>query len=91
MRVILTIEESTQGLWCICSGGVVLHDKLRFAPAIRLAHGLARKQHTSSGHVVRVEMICADSTILLAHYAYAVLPLHFAPYRDDNAKLIGAV
>ena len=66
MRAVLTIEESIQALWRICSGGAVLYDKLRFAPAIRMAHGLARNEYASSGHAVQMEMICADFTIPLA-------------------------
>ncbi len=47
MRVILTTEESTQGLWRIFRAGVFLYDELRFAPATRMAYGLARIEHAS--------------------------------------------
>lgn len=69
MRVVLTIQESRHGLWRICSGPGVLFDGLRFAHAIRLARGIARERHTSSGCTVYVEMICAEFTIALAKYA----------------------
>lgn len=70
MRVVLTIKESSHGLWCICSGNAVrLHDRLRFAQAIRLAHELARRENASFGCAVRVEMVCPEFTIVLMQYA----------------------
>lgn len=71
MRVVLTIQESTHGLWCICSGSAVLFDKLSFAHAIRLARGLAREEHASSGRAICVEMASPEFTIALAQYADA--------------------
>lgn len=69
MRIVLTIKESSHGLWCICSGSAVLYDKLRFAHAIRLSRGLAREEHENSGHAVDVEMVCSEFTISLVQYA----------------------
>lgn len=68
MSVVLTIKESNHGLWCICSGVAVLYDRLGFAHAIRLARGLAREEHVSSGRSVSVAMACADFTISLVQY-----------------------
>ena len=69
MRVVLTIKESSHGLWCISSGSNVLFDGLRLAHAIRLARGLAREEYASSGRTVCVEMVCAEFVIDLARYA----------------------
>ena len=69
MRVVLTIKESSHGLWRICSGKALLYDQLRFAPAIRLARGLARDEHASSGRTVSVELSCAEFTIALVQPA----------------------
>lgn len=69
MRIVLTIKESSHGLWCICSGRALLHDQLRFAHAIRLARGLAREEHASSGCTTSVELSCAEFTIALVQYA----------------------
>lgn len=70
MCVVLTIKESSHGLWCICSGNAArLYDRLRFAQAIRLAHELARREHASSDCAVRVEMACSEFTIVLMQYA----------------------
>ncbi|MBQ4854760.1 hypothetical protein IMW82_08755 [Rhodanobacter sp. B2A1Ga4] len=74
MRVVLTIRESRHGLWCICSGEVVLYDGLRFAHAIRLARGLAREEHANSGRMAKVDMACSEFTITLAHYAGPIIP-----------------
>lgn len=75
MRVVLTIKESSHGLWCICRGKAVrLHDRLRFAHAIRLAHELARAENASSGRAVRVEMVCSEFTIVLMQYAGPDMP-----------------
>ncbi len=74
MRTVLMIRESRHGLWCICSGEAVLYDKLRFAHAIRLARGLAREEHASSGSMVSVEMVCSEFTITLMHYAGPATP-----------------
>lgn len=68
MCIVLTIEESTQGLWCICREKNILHDKLMFAPAIRLARGMARQEHASSDQTVRVDLVCADTNFTLAQY-----------------------
>lgn len=78
MRVILTIKESSHGLWCICSGAAVLFDELRFAHAIRLARGLAREQHANSGRTVCVEMACEEFTIDLVRYADSAVSAHTA-------------
>ena len=72
MSVVLTIKESNHGLWCICSGVVVLYDRLGFAHAVRLARGLAREEHVSSGQSVSVAMACADFTISLVRYEESV-------------------
>lgn len=69
MRVVLTIKESSHGLWCICSGRGLLHDQLRFAHAIRLARALARDEHARSGCATTVELTCAEFTIALVQYA----------------------
>lgn len=69
MSVVLTIRESSHGLWRICSGPDVLFDCLRFAHAIRLGRGLAREEHDSSGNAASVEMICNDFSIPLVQYA----------------------
>lgn len=69
MRVVLMIRESRHGLWCICSGEAVLYDGLRFAHAIRLARGLAREEHDSSGRACSVQMTCAEFTITLVQHA----------------------
>ncbi len=74
MRMVLTIKESRHGLWCICSGEAVLYDRLSFAHAIRLARGLAREEHASSGRAASVELACSEFTIALAHYAGGVNP-----------------
>ena len=50
MDVVLTIRESSHGLWCICSGPEVLFDRLHFAHAIRLGRGLAREEQ----HIARL-------------------------------------
>jgi hypothetical protein len=78
MRMVLSIRESRHGLWRICRGEAVLHDKLRFTHAIRLARGLAREEHANSGRTVSVEMVCAEFTIPLAHYAGAASPQRVA-------------
>jgi hypothetical protein len=72
MHMILTIQESTKGLWCICSGSAVLFDQLSFAHAIRLARGLAREEHANSGRTICVEMASPEFTIALAQYAGTV-------------------
>lgn len=77
MRVTLKIEESTQGLWLVRRDPSVLYDGLRFAAAIRLAHGLAREEHNNSGSPVDVQMVCDDFTMTLAQYA-GTLPGHLA-------------
>lgn len=69
MRVVLTIKESSHGLWAICSGSAVLFDGLGFAHAIRLARGLGREEHANSGRTVYVEMACKEFTIGLVQYA----------------------
>lgn len=74
MRMVLTIRESRHGLWCICSEGAVLYDRLRFAHAIRLARGLAREEHARSGRTVHVDMACSEFTITLAQYAGQATP-----------------
>ena len=68
MPMKLTIRESHYGLWCICSGSSVLFDALRFAQSIRLARGLAREQHVSTGRTVCVEMSSTEFTIPLAQF-----------------------
>lgn len=69
MHIVLTIKESSYGLWCITSGATVLFDRLHFAHAVRLARGLAREEHASSGRAVRVEMACSEFSLVLASYA----------------------
>lgn len=69
MGVVLTIRESSHGLWCICSGREVLFDRLHFAHAIRLGRGLAREEHDSSGGGACVEMVCSEFNIRLVQYA----------------------
>lgn len=69
MHTVLTIQESTHGLWRICSGSSVLFDKLSFAHAIRLARGLAREEHASSGRTISVAMTSPEFTVGLAQYA----------------------
>lgn len=71
MGVVLTIRESSHGLWCICSGPEVLFDRLHFAHAIRLGRGLAREEHDSSGSAACVEMVCSEFSIPLMRYADA--------------------
>lgn len=78
MRMVLTIKESRHGLWCICSGEAVLYDRLPFARAIRLARGLAREEHASSGCPASVELACSEFTIALAQYAGGVSPRRVA-------------
>lgn len=73
MPVVLTIKESHHGLWCICSGVAVLYDRLGFAHAIRLARGLAREEHVSSGQTVSVTMVSAEFTISLVQYEASTL------------------
>jgi hypothetical protein len=68
MRAVLTIKESSHGLWCICSGSAILYDKPPFAQAIRLSRALAREEHDSSGHAVGVEMVCSEFSISLVQY-----------------------
>lgn len=68
MHTVLTIQESANGLWCICSGSSNLFDQLSFAHAIRLARGLAREEHASSGRTICVEMASPEFTIALAQY-----------------------
>lgn len=68
MHITLTIEERAQGLWRVCRGDSVLHDELGFAAAIRLARGLARKQHAGSGQPAGADLVCADFNFTLAHY-----------------------
>ncbi len=77
MRVTLKIEESAQGLWRVRGDPSVLYDGLRFAAAIRLAHGLAREAHKKSGSPVDVQIVCDDFTMTLAAYA-RTLPGHLA-------------
>lgn len=69
MAVVLTIKESSHGLWCICGGPDVLFDRLDFADAIRLSRSLARQEHASSGSATSVEMACNESSIPLVNYA----------------------
>jgi hypothetical protein len=69
MRVTLKIEESAQGLWRVCRDPSVVYDGLRFAAAIRLAHGLAREEHNHSGSPVDVQMVCDDFTMTRGEYA----------------------
>lgn len=69
MHTVLTIQESSHGLWRICSYSSVLFDKLTFAHAIRLARGLAREEHANSGRTICVEMASPEFTIALAQYA----------------------
>lgn len=71
MGVVLTIRESSHGLWCICSGPELLFDRLHFAHAIRLGRGLAREEHDSSGGVACVEMVCSEFNIRLVQYTDA--------------------
>lgn len=78
MRVVLTIKESSHGLWCIRGGKALLYDQLRFAQAIRLARGLAREEHASSGCTVSVELTCAEFTIALVQYASPGAPRRVA-------------
>ena len=68
MQVVLTIQESRHGLWCICSGSAVLYDNLNYAHAIRLSRGLAREEHANSGNSVAVEMVSSEFTIDLIQY-----------------------
>ena len=68
MGVVLTIKESSHGLWCICRGPVVLFDRLHFVQAIRLSRGLAREEHHSSGGPAGVEMVCNEFSIPLVQY-----------------------
>lgn len=74
MRIVLSIKESSHGLWRISSGEALLHDKLRFAHAIRLARGLAREEHANSGCAVSVEMVCSEFAIALVHYTGQIAP-----------------
>lgn len=67
MRVVLTIKESSHGLWCLCRGNALLNDSLGFAQAIRLAQALARTESANSGSTVSVEMVCSEFTIVLMH------------------------
>jgi hypothetical protein len=69
MGVVLTIKESSHGLWCICSGPTILFDRLHFAHAIRLSRGLAREEHEGSGSAACVEMVCNEFSIPLVKYA----------------------
>ncbi len=69
MGTILTIRESSYGLWRLCSGPEVLFDRLHFAHAMRLGRGLARSEHTVSGSAARVEMVCSEISIPLLEYA----------------------
>jgi hypothetical protein len=70
MRIVLSIVESSHGLWRICSGEAVLYDKLRFAHAIRLA----REEHANSGGMASVEMICSEFAIALVHCTGQITP-----------------
>ena len=69
MGIVLTIRESSHGLWCICRGPEMLFDRLHFAHAIRLGRGLAREEHASSGSAAGVEMVCSEFSIALVQYA----------------------
>lgn len=73
MGVVLTIRESSHGLWCICSGREVLFDRLNFDHAIRLCRSLAREEHDNSGGAACVEMVCSESSIPLMRYADSAL------------------
>ena len=76
MRVILTIKESSHGLWCICNGATTLFDGLPFAYSIRLARRLAREEHDASGCLACVELACAEFTIDLVRYVDSSASAH---------------
>lgn len=71
MSFVLTIREGSHGLWCICSGAEVLFNRLPFADAIRLSHGLAHQEHDRTGGATCVEMVCNECSIPLAQYSGA--------------------
>jgi hypothetical protein len=72
--IVMTIEESGHGRWCICCGTRVLFEDLRFAHAIKLVRGLARQKQVSSKRTVLVEMASREFTVILAQYGSPRLP-----------------
>lgn len=76
MRIVLAIKESSYGLWCISNGKALVHDKLRFAYAIRLGRALSRAGHERKGDTVGVEMDCSEFTITLLNFALATTARH---------------
>lgn len=91
MRMVLAIRESSHGLWCISNGTVLIHDKLRFAHAIRLSRAIARAEHDRTGYTIWVEMVCSEFTIDLLKFGPAA-PAHQmangqAELRRDQGKL----
>lgn len=76
MRMVFAIKESSHGLWCISNGEALVHDKLRFAHAIRLSRALARAEHERTGDTVSVEMVCSEFTITLLNFALATTTRH---------------
>ncbi|MGP1667436.1 MAG: hypothetical protein ACTS5I_16325 [Rhodanobacter sp.] len=69
MSLVLTIQETADGLWRISREQDVLFAKLHLASAIRRARGLAREEHVRTGLPACVEMQDPDFTIMLAEYA----------------------
>lgn len=86
MRITFAIKESSHGLWCITNGTVLVHDKLRFAHAIRLSRALARVEHERAGGTVCVEMVCSEFSIALLKFSAVTAAGHLTNGRPDACR-----
>ena len=57
MRIIYSINDGSDGMWCILRDQMLLHDRLSFATAIRSARQIARDEHANTGFTATVEII----------------------------------
>ncbi len=89
MRMVFAIKESSHGLWCISNGTALLHDKLRFAHAIRLSRALARAEHERTGDIVCVEMVCSEFTIALLNFSALTSARHVTNGQSEPLRVQG--
>ena len=57
MRIIYSINDGSDDMWCILRDQVPLHDRLPLGNAIRLARQVARNEHASTGVTATVEIV----------------------------------
>lgn len=69
MGVLFAIQEDDAGMWCVRRGQLCLSSGLTLAQAIKEARKLARDHHERTGMTASVDLVSAEGSTRLGHYA----------------------